>query len=199
MSYNIAIPLITDPILQSYTQLRANFQAINTTFAANHIGLRQDATISGMHRVLTMNPQVGDPTVAAGQIAIYNKLDANNVPSLFFKAPDPASPVQLTYESLNTSPVDEIYPLQQYTFAAGPFIIYGGYIERPITQGQAVTLSPGTSLIYVGALMANINSLIPTSIAPKITTGTTFTINFQTPPGNPPATFDLYYFAIGLP
>jgi len=186
--YNVNIPQGTDPTLQSASQLRANFQAINAAFADNHIGLTQDPELAGMHSQLTLRPQGGNPVTSATQIAIYQKLVAG-VPELFYAPSSSQTPIQMTYPSIKADSSNT-----QYSFAAGPFIIYGGFIPAAI-NGQTVTLTPGTTLIHVDLTIANlpvkpnfITMAAPTSIA-----GTTFTISF---PGG--LTIPIYYFAVGI-
>jgi hypothetical protein len=191
MSYNPNIPQVTDPILQSFGQLRANFQAINNSFGDNHVGLTEDPEFSGMHSVLTMRPQAGAPSTNTTQVGLYNKL-VSSVPELFYQPSNNQTPIQLTYPSLvNTT-------LTQYTFVAGPFIIYTGFINTP-TNGQVVTLSPGTSLIYADLTVAHLTfqglfvaMAIPTNLnAPA----NSFTIRFE---AISTGTFGVYYFAVGV-
>ena len=192
MSYNPNIPQATDKILQSFFQLRANFQQINNSFSANHVSLVRDASIAGMHNNLTLRPQTGDPTTTATQIALYNKL-VGGIPELFFRPNSDQAAIQLTYPSIKIDQSND-----QYTFMAGPFIIYGGFIPAP-TQGQVKTLTPGTTLLYVDLTMTNAKNLpgpALTTIAPTNITGTSFTIHFQNQGAG--VTFDAYYFAIGV-
>jgi hypothetical protein len=200
MSYNPAIPQITDPLLQSQAQLRANFQSIFTVWGDNHYSLTGNNTFQGMHNVLTMQPQSGDPTTDATHIALYNKLDSNMIPELFFRPNANQTPIQLTYPSIAVGingATPPVYLTSQYTFSAGPFVIYGGLINNP-TNGQTVILTPTTTLLYVGLTVANflgsplvIKNAIPTNI-----TGSSFNISYATNiiPGT---LFNVYYLAIG--
>ena len=198
MSYNPNIPIITDPILQSSSQIKANFKAINAAFADNHVGLTRDDEFSGMHTALTLQPQVSDPATSSTQIAIYNKL-VGGIPEMFFRPRTNQTPIQMTYESLVTglqSTNPDVYFIDQYSFVAGPFIIYGGKITNP-TQGQTVTLTPGTTLIFVDLIVSNTN-ILPTNIKMAIPTnisGTSFDIRYQSTIS---ANFDVYYYAVGL-
>jgi hypothetical protein len=191
MSYNSNIPLITDPILQSAQQIRANFQAINSTFANNHAGLTEDPSISGMHNVLILRPQMADPATSSTQTALYNKL-VSSIPELFFRPNNSQTPIQMTYPSIKADSSNT-----QYSFVAGPFIVYGGFISAP-TNGQLVTLSPGTTLLYVDMTVANstISPTVQAEAIPTNITGTSFNITYQNTGGF--GSFDVYYFAIGV-
>jgi hypothetical protein len=189
MSFNSAIPLITDPLLQSANQIKANFQAINAAFGDNHVSLAADASTLGKHNLLSFRPQIADPATSSTQTALYNKL-VSAIPELFFRHNNSQTPIQLTYPSIKADNT-----LTQYSFIAGPFIVYGGFIKAP-TNGQVVTLSPGTQLIFVDLIVASsttvnhIDEAAATAIA-----GTSFTIKYA-----PFATgsLDIYYLAIGL-
>lgn len=199
--------MASDAILQSYGQLRSNFQSINSAFGDNHVALNQDSDFAGMHTVLTMQPQTGmspDPATSATTVALYNKL-ISGIPELFFRPNSNQTPIQLTYPSINTAPTSLMpltYPAQQYTFTAGPFIIYGGTISTP-SIGTVVTLSPGSTLLYVDLMIkgyrgpgASAIQVVPANIV-----GTSFTIQYSTllltQPGSI-TNFNVYYFAIGM-
>ena len=198
MSYSSSIPVITDALGQSYGQVRANFEAINTAFADNHGGLTQDLTIAGMHKVLTMRPESGDPTTSAIQTALYNKL-VSSIPALFFRPNSNQTAIQLTNGSIQTglqSTNPDVYYPQQYTFMAGPFIVYGGYLAN-VANNHVVTLTPGSGLLYVDLTVVNQFGIIgqPAMAVPTSISGTSFTVKIKTIGGNR----DIYYFAIGAP
>lgn len=185
--------------MQSFQQLRANFQAINNAFGDNHVGLTQDLEFAGMHNNLTFRPQSGDPTTAANQIAVYNKL-VTGIPELFYRPNSSQTPIQLTYPSIQTglqTLTPPVYFPNQYSFMAGPFIVYGG-IFIGVTNNQVFTLTPGTTLLYVDLSVTNVNAESPNvtkEAIPTNITGTTFTASFQ---AFTTGTFDIFYFAIGM-
>lgn len=191
--------MVTDKTLNSFNQIRTNFQSINAAFADNHVGLTADPKFSGMHSIVTMQPQSGvlAPVTTSSQIGLFNRL-VSGQPNLFFAPGSSQTPIQLTYSSIKADSSAD-----QYTFMAGPFIIYGGKITglTNASQGQTKTLTPGSSLIYVDLTMANPGATYPAlplkSAVPTGISGTSFNISFQAYAGT--ATFDIYYFAIGLP
>ena len=173
----------------------SNFQTINKVWSDNHYPLTgdQNQTFQGMHNVVTMRPQTGDPTTTAGQTAFYNKL-VSSIPQLFFRPESNATPIQLTYQSINTTGT------QQYSFVAGPFIIYGGFKTGGVTSGTTIALTPGSSLIYVGLTTSSVQFIgtIGSAVATNVNASpgaNSFTIEFQS--GVIVGT--VYYFAIGLP
>lgn len=190
MSYNPNIPAASSKRAISQRQILSNYQAIYNVFAENHAAL--GTSNQGRHNVVILRAQSGDPTTTATQTALYNKL-VSSVPNLFFMPSSNQTPIQLTYPSISTSSSATI----QYSFAAGPFIVYGGRLNA-VTNGQVITLTPGTNLRYVGIatergvsdLDIDANYAIPTNIS-----GTSFTVRF-TSIINPP-TRNITYLAIG--
>ena len=69
-----------------------------------------------MHTLLTLRPQATDPTTAADQIAIYNKL-VTGIPEIFYRPNSNQTPIQMTYPSLLTDSSNA-----QYSFIAGPLL-----------------------------------------------------------------------------
>ncbi len=194
MSYNPNIPVVTDPILLSAFQIKANFQALAQAFASNHSRLNGDPALAGKHTVLTMRPQLADPVTTANQVALYNKI-VSSVPQLFYRPNNSQTPIQLTYDSILADSSDA-----QYTFIAGPFIVYAGFIKN-ITVGQLVSLTPGSVLIYVDltvtakGLGANLFPTLPVAIPTNIS-GMSFNIQAE---AFASGSMSVYYFAIGLP
>ena len=193
MSFNPSVPQLSTPKPIVQQQFLNNWQAIQQVFNNNHMPLNDPQ--EGMHKVMTMSYQTMDPTTNSTQIGLYTKLTgANNAPNLFF-APDSAqTPIQLTWDSINTTKGQA----RQYSFMAGPFVIYGGLVNG-VTSGQTITLSPTTTLLYVGVNLvvekasgAGFQTVIPTTLA-----GSTFTIFIPATSGSP--IYNLYYLAIGKP
>lgn len=194
MSFNPNIPQITDPLLQSGKQIRANFQAIAQAWAVNHIPLTSDPSNQGMHTVLSMRPLTVDPTTSASQVALYCKA-VSSIPQLFYRPNSNQDPIQMTYESINNDGSD-----RQYSFVAGPFVIYSGYIPNA-TNGMNVILTPNTNLIYVNLTLtspkANTKNLVMQVATPINITANSFTISFDGL--NTPSTqFGTYYTAVGI-
>lgn len=196
MSYNPLIPQVSDQTLQSQKQLLSNFQTLAQVFTANHFPLTGVSKYQGMHTVLTMQPQSGDPSTDATQIGLYNKL-VSSIPALFFAPNSAQTPIQLTYPSINTT----LANTQQYSFVAGPFVIYAGMVTNP-TNGQTIPLSPTTNLLYVGLTLANFGtgqvtfSRTPTAIninSPM----SNFTITYEVQVSIPTPNQQIYYIAIG--
>ena len=172
----------------------ANFQAINTVWSANHNSLIGTDT-QGQHRVLTMRAQASDPTTASNQIAIYNKL-VSSIPELFFAPKSSGTPIQLTYPTISAGSGDT-----QQSFLAGPFVVYSGIVRGGITNGQQITVSPASTLIYANVTAYGVTALAnarPTVVATSLNSpANTFTVNFF-PSGGTTVPI-IYYLAIGKP
>lgn len=195
MGFNPNIPQGSDPLPQSGKQIRANFQAINAAFADNHVALTQDNEFSGMHTVLTLRPQSGmsaDPTTSATEIAIYNK-EVSTIPELFFRANNSQTPIQLTYPSISMG----VNLPDQYSFVAGPFVIFGGFKIKP-ANGLLVTLSAATTILYVDLIFSSVTGTfpnVPLMAAPTSIIGNQFNISFN-PAISSLTNYIIYYTAI---
>ena len=194
MSYNPVIPQASSKRVISQRQIQANYTGIFNAFAKNHSTLGNSDT-QGMHDVLILRAQPIDPTTTATQVAIYNKL-VSSIPNLFYMPNNTQTPIQMNYPSiqigLQPSPPNT-YFAQQYSFVAGPFVVYAGVLVN-VTPNQLVTLLPVTTLRFVGVTVRNFVGVnIVNSVAATNITGNTFNINFQA--GT--ATRDVYYIAIG--
>lgn len=202
MSFNAAIPVVTDPMLKSQLQTKTNFQAMNNVFGQNHLPFTADAEFSGMHSVVTFREQTGDPTTSAIQTSLYTK-QVGSLPQLFFRPNSNQTPIQMTNSNVKTglqSTNPPKYLAQQYSFIAGPFTVYGGYLSG-INAGASFTLSPTSTLIYAGATLdsdaftvGGSTGVIAFPGAIAIISGSSITIQFQD--GINPR--NVYYFAIGI-
>ena len=191
MSFNSNIPQGTDALIKSQGQLRSNFQAINAVFSENHVPMNSE--LQGMHNLLNFRPQGLDPATSATQIALFTKL-VSSIPMLFYAPSSSQAPVQLTFPSLSTglqSSNPDVYLADQYSFIAGPFVVYGGKITGA-TNGQVKVLSPTTTLLY-----ASVKTIYKVDLAVSSVTaivGSSFTIGLGGPTPQ-----DIYYLAIGKP
>lgn len=198
MSYSPNIPNIGDFISKSQRQMLANFQAINQSFFENHVGLTSNEDI-GRHDLLLLRPRNSDPTTIASQNALYNKL-VSSVPQLFFRPASNGTPIQMSNSNLNTVQTGSP-PSTQSSFLFGGFTIYMGFIPNCLNM-QVVSLTPSTTLRYVGLSMFFPTGTIPLNI-PKIATAINigsgnpneFTVTYGNfSPTNP---VTVYYTAIG--
>lgn len=193
MGYNPNIPTLSSKRSISQRQIQANFQAIFGTFNDNHAALATQ--LQGLHNVLTLRPQGSDPATSATQTAIYNKL-VSSIPALFFRPNNSQTAIQMTYPSIKTDS-----SASQYSFIAGPFVIYGGLVKNP-TNNQTVTLSPATTLKYVSLTVTDVvNGTTPVvgvalNAAPTSIAGSSFNITFNAATSG--VTFNVFYMAIGL-
>lgn len=188
MAFNASIPNITDFLAISQKQLLANYQAIAAAFTQDHIAL--GTANQGEHSSFIFRPQVADPATSATQSALYNKLVAG-VPQMFFRSSNSPAPVQMT--NSNSSVVSNVGGYRQSSFLAGPFTIYTGFILNAV-NGSTVTLTPSTTLRYVGVSIINPGvNLNQFTVSATNIAANTFRINFGLVLGTP----TIYYMAIG--
>ena len=190
-------------MVQSQKQIYINYNVMNTTWAQNHVNLSALEN-QGMHNSLTYRVQSGDPGTSATQVALYTKA-VGGLPQLFFQPNSSQTPIQLTYPSILTglqTITPPVYFAQQYSFLAGPFIVYMGTLTG-VTAGAGYTLSPSSTLLYAQATSLPYDDITTPSkpiqrnipVFPTVA-GSGFTLNFTNPPTGP-ATLTVYYFAIG--
>lgn len=186
MSYNTSIPQATSKRTVSQKQILINFQSIFQAFANNHSPLGLGT--QGKHTVLILRTQIADPATSSSQTAIYQKLVAG-VPNWFYRPASNGTPIQMSYPSIDVTTSNA-----NYTFLAGPFVVYTGKISNP-TNGQLVTLTPSTTIRYVGLGVNNFTGVgvITQGVAATDIVGNTFKIRFQA--GS--VSRDVYYLAIG--
>lgn len=194
MSYNPNIPTITDFLQISQKQILANFQAINNAFFVNHVALTEVDDV-GMHNALVLRPQGSDPATSATQCALYNKI-VSSEPQLFFRPRSNGTPIQMSNTNLNTIQTGATASTQS-SFLAGPFTIYMGYV-RNCTNGQVVTLTPSSTLKYVGlttALTGGVTAGLGSTATATSISSNQFTVSYNTTKitANP----TIYYLAIG--
>ena len=195
MSYNSGIPVGTQYLVESQPQIQSNFQTIFSTFSQNHVSLNQST--QGKHNSLLFRVQTGDPNTTIDQVALYTKKIANDV-LLFFRPSNNQTAIQMNYPNISTGLVStnpDVYLLQQYSYVAGPFVVYLGLIKGAINN-QLITLTPATNLIYVGCVLQKVIDfsasimVIATNIAAN---------QFNVVSDNTRPKFDFYYIAIGKP
>lgn len=182
----------------SQRQIQANYQAINSIFSANHVALNADTPgkSQGMHNVMTLRAQTGDPTTTADQVALYSKIVSNQA-MLFFRPCSNQTPIQLTYPSISTGILTtdpDVYLPQQYTFLAGPFVVYLGEVN--VVDGDTVTLLPSTTLLYVGLIQKGSLGGSKCSAAATNIAGNQFVVRL---PSNSAPFWPVFYMAIGKP
>ncbi len=199
MAYNPNRPIVTDYMVNSQPQIRSNFQTINSVFAKNHVRLNstEAGNSQGMHSVLTFRIQTLNPTTAADQIALYTKVVGSDI-SLFYAPSSSQTPIQLTYPSISTglqSTDPDVFLQRQYTFVAGPFVIYMGFIKEK--DGTVITLLPATTLIYVGLVSNQGFGTDKTAVCATNVTANTFVVRFSDT-GNVNYEPLNFYFAIGV-
>jgi len=194
MGFNPSIPQPGDFLGISQKQILSNYQAIANAWLENHVPLTNVENV-GMHEVLTLRPQGNDPATALGQVALYNKLVAS-VPQLFYRPSLNQTPIQMSNANLNTIQTGAPGNTQS-SFIAGPFTVYMGYVAN-CPNSQLVTVTPSSTLIYVGLSTVKTNAGSgpqSTYVATPINiTGDNFTITHANLSLVNPT---IYYMAIG--
>lgn len=197
MSYNPNIPMASSKRVISQKQIKANFTEIFNAFAKNHSALGNN-DLQGKHNMLILRPQAVDPATTATQVAVYNKPvatvpSATIIPNLFYRPNNSQNPIQMTYPSIGVNPNAST----QYSFVAGPFVVYTGVLINP-GSGTVVNVSPVTTLRYVGLGVSEFvigTSIVETHAIPTNIVGNSFTITYEVPSSG--SSRNIFYLAIG--
>ena len=169
MTYVPNIPIATESPANQVVQIQTNFAQFAAKFSALVAGVRYNHTAlnninQGDHESIILQKQLSDPGVTQNLDVIYSK-DATSFlstqPQIFVQIPKflpnniPNIPMQLTYNSVNTSA-----PIYQ-SFLAGGYIFYFGDVTAvPAT----ITLSPTPSSIQMAIAQANTMTTVGTPI-----------------------------------
>jgi len=134
MAYQQNVPQSTDKIKDSQNDLLQNFQTIKTGFDENHYAF--DTANEGKHKYVSFPEQVGAPTVAVDERAIYSKLSTlTSVAELFTRKENNGDEIEFT-ASLDATPGWTILP-------SGIILKWGASTN---TGAQTVVLPVGASI-----------------------------------------------------
>ena len=129
------------------TTIQTNFAQFASIFTPNHIAL--NAKHQGEHALVVFQSLATDPGVNQNLVSLYGKVAAQSIadqPQLFFRIQHflgknkPNAPMQLTYNSVNTSG-----PIYQ-TFLPGGYVLYFGFTSASLPTQITLTPVPTTLL-----------------------------------------------------
>lgn len=178
MAYTDDIPKPDDLISNSQGQLRANFNAIDSTafgFARNHVALT-DGTDGGLHKRVDYQAPVGDPGISGFVASLYTKASTNPTGN------------QLWYS--NGTPVQVTGPVLKDTFGfmflPGGLLVKWGWVNA---SGGANTITYPT-----GGTIPTFSAVYHVYMQPTAGgSGSNWAGYVTNTPGSfPTATFDLY-------
>lgn len=139
MAYTDDIPKPTDLISNSQGQLRANFNAIDSSvfgFARNHVALT-DSTNGGLHTRVDYYLAVTDPAISGFVASLYTKAAANPVTNeLFYRNAGTINQITGPFlKSVNNG----------YIFLPGGILVKWGWLIAS-SGANTVTYSTGASV-----------------------------------------------------
>jgi len=149
------IPQPTDDQSNSQGQLLGNNQQLDTSFAVDHYAFSDLTANNGKHKAVHLVNQ-SDPTTAAGEIAIYDKL-VSAIPELFMRRASNGSVIQMT----TGNPIRD-FSTSGSTFLPGGFIIKFGKVVPnattfPVNYAGLGLLAYPNGFIFETAII-NVNS-----------------------------------------
>lgn len=130
MVYNPNIPLVTDDLSTSQSDIKNNFSTANTSFGVDHVTFSDLTGDSGKHSATTYvnltDKVLPVPTTTAQEIAMYVKDDAAGAPRLFYREPSSGTEQQLSNFVKNSANGE--------SWLAGGVGIKWGTISVPLTK-----------------------------------------------------------------
>jgi len=176
MSFNANIPAATDKPSQSQAQILANFGALNTVFAVDHLAF--NAVDGGEHEKVTLNAPLGaDPGAGGTKSSIYSKT-SGATQELFFE---------------NSALVSQLTGLTTVAAANGYITLQGGII---IKWGTGTGSTAGVANIFPVAFPTNCWNVQIITRATKKVVGVTINSRTTFTAFTDGAT-NIYYIAIG--
>lgn len=115
------IPQPTDDQSNSQGQLLANNQQLDTSFSVDHYAFSDLTANNGKHKAIHLVNQ-SDPTTAAGEIAIYDKL-VSSIPELFMRRASNGSVIQMSVGNPVIATSGGAFGLSLSTFLPGGIIL----------------------------------------------------------------------------
>jgi len=199
MTYSPLIPQGDLSPASQVVQVQTNFSTYQTGFNSNHVNLNTSG--QGKHATIVLERQTSDPGVTEDLAVLYNKNAISNLgtqPQLFLQIPKflpnevPNTPMQLTYNSVNTAG-----PIYQ-SFLSGGYLLYFGTITDITIP---ITLSPApTKILMANATpntMTTAGTPIPFTVSTQILTTSSFKINSTLNAGGPVIAYSFTWIAVG--
>lgn len=194
----------------NFSQFASIFSTVSGGVTYNHTALNDPN--EGDHESILMTLQSVDPLVDQNLDVLYSKNASSNLgtqPQLFLRIPeflptslDPSSPgnppIQLTYNSVNTSG-----PVYQ-SFLPGGYLFYwgtdSGTTIKNVPISDTITLSPVPTKLLIAIAIPNTltsgGTPIPFDVSTQILTSSTFTINSTGNGNGNPISYTFTWMAI---
>ncbi len=210
MSYTITKPDAGPSPALDAVNIRNNFSTFAAALVINHLAMNDSK--QGFHSNIVLNKQASDPTIEGPEAILFAKDSTSNAgtqPQLFVKIPvflptgsDTTiavnDPMQLTYDTVNTSgTVTADYTIYQ-SFLIGKYLFYFGFCTN---IAATITLSPSPSSLILAIASPNtvktVSNFAPYDCSTQILTSSTFKINSTLNGSGPVNPYSFCFFAIG--
>lgn len=201
MTYDPNIPQDLPPPATIVPQIRTNFSEYQSVFSNNHAAL--NSSNQGKHTNVIFQEQIDDPVINGDFANLFskqittlsgNKLEVFGMIPQFLPNDVPNTPMQLTFESVNTTATFQ-------TFLSGGYLLWFDTIPSANNISTIITLSPAPSEIL--CVIPNPTKIAGIGVTPSrpIQISVTILNNFQfridaSFIGTPPGTGDINWIAI---
>lgn len=148
--YTTNTPNSTDPINVTQPLILANFQQLFDYLNVDHVAL--NASSQGIHQQVTMPSQVGPPSTASGELALYNKLGINGFSELWIvREGNSATDCALTNSAI-TAPVKN---LNGVTYLAGGLLLQWGLVNLAVPGSGLQSFTPAFDMTFTPNVIIN--------------------------------------------
>jgi len=203
-------PMIQDQLDQSYADIQANFQQMNTTFSADHVPITQ-INQNGYHKTIhqvpfsttASNPPNNFPIVAPVAVVGFSQLftaqcnDGYGTDILlgYVSGTNPGLKYVLNRNFAPVAPNSSV--LSGCSFLPGGVVIQWGFVENATTDTTINFTKTFSSNLYSIVLQPAVNSNGRFSYNVKTSSLSGFTASIRDSAGAP-TTFSIYWIALGF-
>lgn len=152
MTFQANIPLSTDLISVSQSDIKNNFQALLTSWNVNHVDF--NAAGAGKHKFVSLPNQAVDPATAVTELALYSKA-ISGLSQLFMRQQSNGTVTQLTGDITNGNP--------------GSIFLPGGVI---IKWGSTGVINDNSTVVFSSDFPTSCYGVLLTIIDPNATSKT---------------------------
>lgn len=199
MAYSSGIPDATDRPQNSQPLLKANFTAISTVVAVNHVAFDDPSGDQGKHKFVAMPEQTSAPTPGANELTLYSRESAyTSVSEMAFRRESSGDIIEFT-----SSTKDYV----GWTILPSGILIKWGR-SSPATGLTTITWTTGATIpVFSAVYNVGISPLEATAgdvdVAVRLvsfsTTNIVAYVSKRTTTGAAATATTLYFYAIGIP
>lgn len=160
MTYNPNIPLNTDFINSSQTDILSNFMTFYTAFLANHIPL-DGVSGAGNHTIVQLPEQESGFQTDIGEISVYTNFAESSTDQIFIRYQSNSQTFQFSNYQIYSIPAANGY-ISFFTFLPGNVLVYFGAVSISGFPFEfKLTPAIAKNIVSMNFCPSNFTSVIP--------------------------------------